>query len=107
VLRSIPTRYATIFAVVVAIEILDLVTFVPAAAHLGIGAEGNPLARTFYLVAGPLGAAALKAAGIAIILLGMARLVRRFPNMVLPSAAVASGVGLFGVVSNVTVGLLH
>jgi len=95
------------FAVVVAVEIMDLVTFVPAAARLGIGAEGNPLARTLYLLAGPWGPAALKAAGIAIILLALARLVRRFPSMVLPSAALASGIGLFGVASNVTVGLLH
>ena len=95
------------FAVVVAVEIMDLVTFVPAAARLGIGAEGNPLARTLYLLAGPWGPAALKAAGIAIILLALARLVRRFPSMVLPSAALASGIGLFGVASNVTVGFLH
>ena len=107
VLRYMPTRYATILAVVVAVELLDLVTFVPAAAHVGIGAEDNPLARMLYLVAGPLGPAALKAAGIAIILVALARLVRRFPNMVLPSAALASGIGMVGVVSNVTAGLLH
>ena len=106
-LRSIPTKYATMFAVVVAIELLDLVTFIPASAHLGIGAEGNPLARTLYLLAGPLGPAALKAAGIAVILLALARVARRFPTLVLPSAALASCIGLFGVASNVVVGLLR
>lgn len=106
-LRSMPTKYATIFAVVVAIELLDLVTFIPASAHLGIGAEGNPLARTLYLLVGPLGPAALKAAGIAVILLALVRVVRRFPTLVLPSAALASCIGLFGVASNVVVGLLR
>lgn len=106
-LRSMPTKYAIMFAVVAAIEFLDLATFVPASAHLGIGAEGNPLARALYLLAGPWGPAVLKAAGITVILLALTRVMRRFPSLVLPSAALASGIGLFGVASNVVVGLLH
>jgi hypothetical protein len=102
-----PRSYAAVFAVVATIELMDLATFIPAVAHLGVGAEGNPLARSLYLLAGPWGPAALKAAGIAIILLALARVARRFPTLVLPSAALASGIGLFGVASNVAVGLLH
>jgi hypothetical protein len=50
---------------------------------------------------------ALKAAGIAIILVALSRVVRRFPTLVLPSAALALGIGLFGVASNVLFGLLR
>ena len=106
-LRSMPPKYATMFAVVAAIELLDLVTFVPASAHLGIGAEGNPLAQKLYLSMGPLGPAALKATGVAIILLALVRVVRRFPNYALPSAALVTGIALFGVATNVVFGLLR
>jgi hypothetical protein len=102
-----PRRYAAVFAVVATVELLDLATFIPAVGRMGVGAEDNPLARALYLLAGPLGPAALKVAAIAIILLALARLVRRFPKMVLPSAALASAIGLFGVASNVAVTLLR
>jgi hypothetical protein len=102
-----PNRFVAAFAVVAVVELLDLVTFLPAAARVGIGGEGNPLARGLYLLAGPFGPAALKAAAIAIILLALARVAQRFPTLVFPSAALVSGIGLFGVASNVAVGLLH
>lgn len=51
VLRPMPNRYV---AVAVA-QLLDLATFVPAIARVGIGAESNPLARTLHLSVGPLG----------------------------------------------------
>jgi hypothetical protein len=107
VLRSMPNRFAAVFAAVAAVELLDLATFVPAIGRVGIGAEGNPLARTLYLSLGPWGPAALKAAGVAIILLALARVVRRYPTFVFPSAALATGIGLFGVASNVAFGLLR
>jgi hypothetical protein len=107
VLRYMSNRYAAVFAAVAAVEVLDLATFIPAVGRVGVGAEGNPLARTLYLSAGPLGPMALKAAGIAIILVALSRVVRRFPTLVLPSAALALGIGLFGVASNVLVGLLR
>jgi hypothetical protein len=107
VLQSISNRYTAVFAAVTAVELLDLATFIPAVGRVGVGAEGNPLARTLYLSAGPLGPTALKAAGIAIILLALARVVRRFPTLVLPSAALALGIGLFGVTSNILFGLLR
>jgi hypothetical protein len=106
-LRSIPHKYTAVLAVVAAVELLDLATFIPAVTRMGVGAEDNPLARTLYLVAGPLGPAALKAAGTAIILLALARVVRRFPTKALPSAALASAIGLFGVASNIGVALIR
>ena len=66
--RPVPNRYVAVFAAVAASQFLDLATFIPAVARVGIGAESNPFARTLYLSAGPLGPAALKAAAIAIML---------------------------------------
>ena len=106
-LRLVPIRYATLFAVVAAAQLLDLITFLPAVARVGIGAESNPLARALYLSAGAWGASALKAVAIAIILLSLARVLRRFPAYALPSAAFATGIGLFGAASNVFFGLLR
>jgi len=107
VLRLVPIRYAAIFVVVAAAQLLDLVTFLPAVARAGIGAESNPLARALYLSAGAWGASALKAVAITIILLTLARVLRRFPTYALPSAAFAMGIGLFGAASNVFFGLLR
>lgn len=95
------------FAVVLAAQLLDLATFVPAVARVGIGAESNPLARALYLSAGPLGPAALKVAAIAIMLLVLLHVVRRFPTYALPSAALLVGIGLFGSGSNLLFGLLR
>jgi len=106
-LRPMPNRYAAVFAAVAAAQLLDLATFVPAVARVGIGAESNPVARTLYLTAGPLGPVALKAAAIAIMLLALARVGRRFPTYTLPSAALVVGLGLFGAASNLLFGLLH
>jgi len=107
VLRTMPNRYAAALAMVAVAELLDLATFVPAIARVGIGAEGNPLAQKLYLSMGPLGPAALKATGVAIILLALVRVVRRFPNYALPSAALVTGIALFGVATNVMFGLLR
>jgi hypothetical protein len=94
------------FAAVVVAQVLDLATFVPAVARVGIGAESNPLARSLYLSAGPMGPAALKVAAISIMLLALVRVVQRFPTFALPSAALLVGVGLFGAASNLLFGLL-
>ena len=106
-LRLMPNRYPAAFAAVAFAQLLDLATFLPAVARVGIGAESNPLARTLYLSVGPWGPAGLKVAAIAIILLALVRVVRRFPNYVLPSAALMVGIGLFGAASNLMFGLLH
>jgi hypothetical protein len=107
VLRITPNRYPAMLVMVAVAQLLDLATFVPAVARVGIGAESNPLARTLYLSAGPLGPMALKAAAIAILLLALMRVVRRFPTYALPSAALLVGVGLFGAGSNLLFGLLR
>ena len=99
-------RYPAMLVVVAVAQLLDLATFLPAVARVGIGAESNPLARTLYLSVGPWGPAALKAIAIAIILLALMRVVRRFPTYALPSAALALGIGLFGAASNLVFGLL-
>ncbi len=106
-LRPMSNRYAVVFAAVAAAQLLDLATFVPAVARVGIGAESNPFARTLYLSVGPLGPAALKATAIAIMLLALARVVRRFPAYALPSAALVMGIGLFGAASNLVFGVLR
>ena len=107
VLSPTPTRHAAVFAAVVVSQLLDLATFVPSVARVGIAAESNPLARTLYLSAGPLGPAALKAAAIAILLLALVRLVRRFPAYAVPSAALVMAIGLLGAASNLLLGLLR
>jgi hypothetical protein len=105
--RLFPSRYATVFVVVATAQILDLVTFIPAVARAGVGAESNPLARALYLSAGAWGASALKAVAIAIMVLILARVVRRFPAYALPAVAFVTGIGLFGAASNVLFGLLR
>jgi hypothetical protein len=107
VLRPMPNSYPAVLATVVVAQLLDLATFVPAVARVGIGAESNPLARTFYLSMGPLGPAVLKAAGMAIMLLALMRVMQRFPAYVLPSAALVAGIGLAGAASNLIVGLVR
>lgn len=104
-----PTRrwHAAAFAVVVVAQLLDLATFVPAVARVGIGAESNPFARTLYQSAGPLGPAALKATAVAIMLLALVRVARRFPTRLVASAAILVGIGLAGTASNVLFGLLR
>ena len=106
-LRLVPNRYAAVFVIVATAQLLDLATFIPAVARAGIGAESNPLARALYLSAGAWGASGLKAAAIAIMLLTLARVVQRFPTYALPSAALVTGIGLFGAASNVLFGLLR
>jgi hypothetical protein len=107
VLRLAPNRDAAVFVIVATAQLLDLATFIPAVARTGIGAESNPLARALYVSAGAWGASALKAVAIAIMVLILARVVRRFPAYALPAVAFVTGIGLFGAASNVLFGLLR
>jgi hypothetical protein len=86
---------------------MDLVTFLPAVARVGIGAESNPLAQLLYGSAGPLGPTLLKVAAISIMVLAMIRVVRRFPRYALPSAAMLVAIGLLGASSNLLNGFLR
>jgi len=104
-LRSLPSRAGLLIGAVIAAQLLDLATFVPAVARVGIGAESNPLARSLYMLQGPFGPALLKAAAISVMLLAMLRVERRFPNLVLPSAVVLVAIGLVGAASNLLFGL--
>ena len=106
-LRTLPSRSVVLIAAVASAQILDLVTFVPAVARVGIGAESNPLARSLYELQGPLGPALLKAAAVSVMLLVVLRVERRFPTLVLPSAALLIGIGLLGAGSNLFFGLLR
>jgi hypothetical protein len=54
-----------------------------------------------------LGPAALKAAAIAMMLLFLVRVVKRFPAYIVPSAALVAGIGLLGATSNLLFGLLR
>ena len=107
VLRSMSNNYATVFAAAAVAQLLDLATFIPAVSRVGIGAESNPLARTLYMSVGPLGPTAMKAAAIAMMLLVLTRVAKRFPTYTLPSAALVAGIGLFGAASNLLFGLLR
>ena len=53
--RTIPNRYIAVFVAVAAAQLLDLATFIPAVARVGIGAESNPVARALYGLIGPWG----------------------------------------------------
>jgi hypothetical protein len=106
VIRPVTRAHAFIFAALAASQLLDLVTFIPAVAHVGIGAESNPLAQLLYRWDGPFGPTALKLAAIAIMLVAFARVIRRFPAYALPSAAIVVAIGLAGTASNVLFGLL-
>jgi len=104
-LRWLPNRAALLIAAVIAAQLFDLATFVPAVARVGIGAESNPLARSLYMLQGPFGPALLKAAAISVMLLALLRVQRRFPNLVLPSAVILVAIGLVGATSNLLFGL--
>ena len=106
-LRATPHRTVVLFAAVAIAQLLDLVTFLPAVARVGIEAESNPLASVLYRSLGPLGPAALKAAALAVMIAALIRVVQRFPMFAIPSAALVVGIGLFGAASNVLFGLLR
>lgn len=105
--QSAPYRTVALYGVVVMAQLLDLLTFVPAVAKVGIGAESNPLARLLYASVGAFGPAGLKIVAISIIFVAMARVARRFPKFVWPSAAVVVAIGLFGAGSNIAFGLMR
>ena len=104
-LRPNPTRNAALFASVVAVQLLDLVTFIPAVARVGIGAESNPFARSLYLSLGAGGPALLKLTSTALLVFALLWVARRFPSRLVPAALLPSGLALAGFASNVLFGL--
>jgi len=107
IVRATPNRSIALFVVVAFAQVLDLATFLPAVGRVGIGAESNPVARALYQSIGPLGPVALKAAAVTVMVIGLVRVVQRFPSFAVPSAALVVGIGLFGTASNVLFGLLR
>jgi hypothetical protein len=104
---SLIRRYRLALAVAVIANILDTVTFLPAVARVGIGAESNPVVRELYLAFGPLGPVALKAFAIVAVILALQWTIVRFRGMVWPPAFLAGALGLVGAYSNVAFGLLR
>jgi hypothetical protein len=100
-------RHVALYVTVALAQLVDLLTFIPAVSKVGIGAESNPLARSLYQAVGAFGPAGLKIAAISIMILALARVVRRFPTLVLPSAAVIVAIGLFGAGSYILFGLMR
>ena len=84
---------------------LDLATFLPAVARVGIGAESNPFARALYMSFGPAGPALLKVTAITVIVAALLWVARRYPTRLLPAALLAAGIGCAGFASNIAFGL--
>lgn len=87
--------------------LLDLATFLPAVARVGIHQESNPLAREIFLLHGPAGLAAMKVAAIGVMLLALWRVARRFPAYAVPTALIVVAVEAMGIASNVIFGFLR
>jgi hypothetical protein len=91
---------------VMAAQLADLLTFIPAVGVTGIGAESNPLARQLFTLMGPAGPAAFKLIAVVALVLLVRRVAIRFPALAVPAATLAIALGLLGMASNVIVGLL-
>ena len=104
---SLLRRYRIALAVAVVANILDTLTFLPAVARVGIGAEANPIVRELYVAFGPLGPVALKAVAIVAVVLALQYTLVRFRGKVWPPAFLAGALGLFGAYTNVAFGLLR
>jgi hypothetical protein len=105
VLRPIPARKSALLAAVVGVQLMDLVTCIPAVARVGIDAESNPIARALYVSYGAAGPALLKLMSTAILVLALLLIARRFPTRLLPAALVPAALGFAGFASNVVFGL--
>ncbi len=106
-LRPVPIQYPAVLIAVAVAQLLDLATFIPAVARVGIGAESNPLARMLYTSMGAVGPTGLKATAVAVMLVGLLRVARRFPTLLVPSAVLAAGIGLLGAASNLPFALIR
>ena len=102
-LRAIPARNAALLAVAVAMQLLDLVTFIGAVARVGIRGESNPIARALYQSQGQAGPAELKLVATTVIVLALLWTSRRF----LAAALVPMGIAFAGFASNVLMFVGH
>ena len=91
---------------VIAAQLCDTLTFLPAVARVGIDAEHNVLVRHLYLSFGPVGPVLLKIVAILIVLAALGWIRARFPARLGPVVAIVVAAGLFGAWSNVAYGLI-
>ncbi len=96
-------RHRGLFLVVIAAQLADLATFLPAIARIGIHGEQNPLARELFGVLGTAGPALLKLGALGVLLLVLWRIAARFPAYTGRSTALAVAFGLIGAWSNLAV----
>lgn len=96
-----------LFALVVAAQLADLVTFMAAISNVGIHAEQNPVARGLFDSLGSAGPAAYKVGAVGVIVLVLWRIAVRFPGYAGRSAALAVALGALGAWSNVAFGLVR
>ncbi len=98
-------RNRRLFLIVIAAQLADLATFLPAVARIGIHAEQNPLARGLFETIGASGPALLKGGALAVLLVVLWRIAVRFPAYAGRSGALAIGLGLLGTWSNLAFAL--
>jgi threonine/homoserine efflux transporter RhtA len=98
-------RTRWLFVAVIATQVADLVTFLPAVARVGIGAEQNPIARTLFVTLGVAGPVILKIGATGVVLILLWRVAVRFPAFAGRSTLIAVSLGLLGAWSNVAFGL--
>jgi hypothetical protein len=99
-------RQRYLFILVVLAQAADTLTFLPAVARVGIGAERNILVRHLYMTLGPIGPVLLKSASIGIVLAALWWVQQRHPTRIKPVVALVVVAGLFGAWSNVAFGLV-
>lgn len=105
-LLSAPLRSQRLLLIVIAAQLADLVTFVPAIGRVGIGAEQNPIVRDLFMTMGAAGPAAFKVCATVAVVALLYRVGVRYPNLAGRSCMVAVGLGLLGAWSNIAFGLV-
>jgi hypothetical protein len=105
--RALRLNRRPLLAAVIAAQLADLVTFIPAVGRTGIEAEQNPLARALFVMMGAAGPAMLKVVTVMTLVFLVQRVATRFPSSTGPAASLAVALGLLGAASNVFFGLLR
>jgi hypothetical protein len=105
--RAVRPDRRLLLGTVIAAQLADLLTFVPAVGRTGIQAERNPLARELFVLMGAAGPAMLKVVALVALVLLVQRVAVRFPSSTVPAASFAVVLGLLGAASNVFFGLVR
>jgi hypothetical protein len=80
----------------------DATTFVIGAALHGIAIESNPFALGAHARSGVEGVLLMKGAGIVVVLAVLVSTAERYPRLVTRAGGAAIGLGVLGVIANVT-----